>query len=310
MKLIIQIPCYNEAETIAATLRHLPRKLKGIKTIEILVIDDGSQDQTVRHAKAAGATHVLRLEQHAGLARAFAAGLNESLRLGADVIVNTDADNQYVADDIEKLIQPILDGQAGLVVGDRGVLSVREFSPIKRLLQKVGSMIVGLAAGMQIPDATSGFRALSREAALRTNVLSNYSYTLETLIQAGANGIPVAHVPIRVNPPTRPSRLIRRTSDYLFHSGATIIRAFSMYRPLKVFTIFSGLFILAGFILGIRFLIFYFQGNGAGHVQSVILAAVLLIIGFQTFLIGLVADLISANRKLNEEILYRLKKRN
>jgi len=310
MKLIIQIPCYNEAETIGATLRHLPKKLAGIKQIETLIIDDGSQDQTVRQAKEAGATHVLRLDKHAGLAHAFAAGLNESIRLGADVIVNTDADNQYVAEDIDKLIQPIITRQAGLVVGDRGVISVREFSPIKRLLQKIGSFIVGRAAGLPIPDATSGFRALSREVALRTNVLSKYSYTLETLIQAGATGVPVAYVPIRVNPPTRPSRLMKGTFDYLFHSGATIIRAFSMYRPLKVFTIFSSLFILAGLILGIRFLVFYFQGSGAGHIQSVILAAVLLIIGFQTFLIGLVADLISANRKLSEEILYLLKKRN
>lgn len=307
MKLIIQIPCYNEVDSIGATLKQLPKKLPGFSKIEILIIDDGSQDQTVKQASKSGATHILKMEQHVGLARAYAAGLNECIRLGADVIVNTDADNQYNAGDIEELIRPILNKEAGLVVGDRGVLSVKAFSLMKRLLQKVGSMIVGRAAGIQIPDATSGFRALSREAALRTNVLSNYSYTLETLIQAGANGIPVAYVPIRVNPPTRPSRLIRGTSNYLFHSGATIIRAFSMYRPLKVFTLFSGLFILAGFILGIRYLFYYIQGIG-GHVQSVILAAVLLIVGFQTFLIGLVADLISANRKLEEEILYRLKK--
>lgn len=307
MKLIIQIPCYNEVDSIGATLKQLPKKLPGFSKIEILIIDDGSQDQTVKQASKSGATYILKMEQHVGLARAYAAGLNECIRLGADVIVNTDADNQYNAGDIKELIRPILNKEAGLVVGDRGVLSVKAFSLMKRLLQKVGSMIVGRAAGIQIPDATSGFRALSREAALRTNVLSNYSYTLETLIQAGANGIPVAYVPIRVNPPTRPSRLIRGTSNYLFHSGATIIRAFSMYRPLKVFTLFSGLFILAGFILGIRYLFYYIQGIG-GHVQSVILAAVLLIVGFQTFLIGLVADLISANRKLEEEILYRLKK--
>ena len=307
MKLIIQIPCYNEVDSIGATLRQLPRKLPGISKIEILIIDDGSQDQTARQATKSGATHILKMEQHVGLARAYAAGLNECIRLGADVIVNTDADNQYNAGDIEKIVRPILNKEAGLVVGDRGVLSVKDFSPMKRLLQKVGSMIVGRAAGMQIPDATSGFRALSREAALRTNVLSNFSYTLETLIQAGSNGIAVAYVPIRVNPPTRPSRLVRGTSNYLFHSGATIIRAFSMYRPLKVFSLFSGLFILAGLILGIRYLFYYFQGIG-GHVQSVILAAVLLIVGFQTFLMGLVADLISSNRKLEEEILYRLKK--
>jgi glycosyltransferase involved in cell wall biosynthesis len=309
VKLIIQIPCYNEAESIGTTLQHLPRKLPGIQKIETLIIDDGSQDKTIKQATTSGATHILKLEQHVGLARAFSAGLSESIRLGADVIVNTDADNQYRAEDIGRLIQPILSGQAGLVIGDRDVLNVKEFSPIKRLLQKVGSAIVSRAAGFHIPDAASGFRALSREAALRTNVLSNYSYTLETLIQAGANSIPVAHVPIRVNPTTRPSRLMRGTSDYLFQSGATIIRAFSMYRPLRVFSIFSSLFILAGVILGIRYLVYYFLGSGSGHVQSVILAAVLLIVGFQTFLIGLVADLISANRKLEEEILYQLKKR-
>jgi glycosyltransferase involved in cell wall biosynthesis len=308
MKLIIQIPCYNEADSIGSTIRQLPRKLPGISKIEVLVIDDGSQDQTINKVIKSGVTHVLKMEQHVGLARAYAAGLNECIRLKADLIVNTDADNQYNAGDIAKLIQPILKGEAGLVVGDRGVLRVKEFSLMKRLLQKVGSMIVGWAAGMKIPDATSGFRALSREAALRTNVFSNYSYTLETLIQAGVNGIPVTYVPISVNPPTRPSRLMRGTTDYLYQSGATIIRVFSMYRPLKVFSIVSGILVLAGVILGIRYLFYYFQGSGSGHVQSVILAAILIIVGFQTFLIGLVADLISANRKLEEEILYRLKK--
>lgn len=308
MKLIIQIPCYNEADSIASTLKQLPRKLPGIGKIEILIIDDGSQDQTIINATKAGANHILKLEQHLGLAHAYAAGLNESLRLGADIIVNTDADNQYNGADIRKLIQPILVGQAGLVVGDRGVLKVKAFSPVKRLLQKIGSLIVGRAAGFYIPDATSGFRALNRETALRTNVLSNYSYTLETLIQAGASGIAVAHTPVSVNPPIRPSRLMRGTTDYLIHSGATIIRAFTMYKPLKVFSLFSSIFILAGLILGVRYLVYYFQGSGSGHIQSVVLAAVLLIVGFQTFLIGLVADLISSNRKLNEEILYRLKK--
>lgn len=308
MKLIIQIPCYNEAKTIRKTLQDLPVKISGIRMIETLIIDDGSQDQTAKLAVQAGATHILKLENHLGLARAYAAGLNECIRLGADIIVNTDADNQYHAGDINRLIKPIMDGTAGLVVGDRGVLSVKEFSPIKRLLQRWGSIIVSNASGLEIPDATSGFRALSRETALRTNVLSTYSYTLETLIQAGANQIRVAHVPIRVNPPTRPSRLMRGTIDYLFYSGATIIRAFTMYRPLRVFSIISSLFILAGLFLGGRYLYFYFLGLGSGHVQSVILAAILLIIGFQTFLIGLVADLISANRKLEEEILYMLKK--
>lgn len=309
MKLIIQIPCYNEAESIGSTLHELPRKIPGIGKIETLIIDDGSQDQTSMRATRAGATHILRLENHLGLARAYAAGLNECIRLGADVIVNTDADNQYQAGDIERLVRPIINGEAGLVVGDRGVLSVQDFSLIKRLLQKMGSYIVGWAAGLEIPDATSGFRALNRETALKTNILSDYSYTLETLIQAGADHVRVAHIPIRVNPPTRPSRLMKGTIDYLFHSGATIIRAFTMYRPLRLFSIFSGLFILAGLFLAGRYLFFYFQNAGSGHVQSVILAAVLLIIGFQTFMIGLVADLISANRKLEEEILYRLKQK-
>ncbi len=310
MKLIIQIPCYNEAESIKNTLKQLPRKIPGIRKIETLIIDDGSQDQTAKVARLAGATHILRLENHLGLARAYAAGLNESLRLGAEVIVNTDADNQYHAGDIEQLVKPIITGKAGLVVGDRGVSGVKSFSPIKRFLQKTGSGIVGKAAGLYIPDATSGFRALSRETALKTNVLSNYSYTLETLIQAGANHIRVVHVSVRINPPTRPSRLMKGTTDYILQSGATIIRAFTMYRPLRVFSIISGLFLLTGGFLGVRYFYYYLQGSGAGHVQSVILAAVLLIIGFQTFLIGLVADLISANRKLEEEILYRLKKEN
>ncbi|MBN2676886.1 MAG: glycosyltransferase family 2 protein, partial [Anaerolineaceae bacterium] len=213
-KLIIQIPCYNEAGSIGDTLRQLPQKLAGIGVIETLIIDDGSQDKTIEQAGRAGVTHVLSLQNHGGLARAYAAGLDECLRRGADIIVNTDADNQYHAGDIAKLIQPILDGKAGLVIGDRGVLSVASFSPIKRFLQKAGSMLVGRAAGMQIPDATSGFRALNRETALRTNVLSTYSYTLETLIQAGANHTQVVHIPIRVNPPTRPSRLMRGTTDY------------------------------------------------------------------------------------------------
>ncbi len=308
MKLIIQIPCYNEAESIQNTIRQLPRKITGFQRIETLIIDDGSQDQTAKLALQAGATHIVRLESHLGLARAYAAGLNESLRLGADVIVNTDADNQYHAGDIESLVKPILMGDAGMVVGDRGVLRVKSFSLLKRLLQKLGSVVVGQAAGLEIPDATSGFRALSRETALRTNVLSNYSYTLETLIQAGANQIRVIHVPIRVNPTTRPSRLMKGTLDYIFYSGATIIRAFTMYRPLRVFSIISSLFLLSGGFLGVRYLYYYLQGSGAGHVQSVILSAVLLIVGFQTFLIGLVADLISSNRKLEEEILYRLKK--
>lgn len=308
MKLIIQIPCYNEAESIQKTIQQLPRKIEGIRKIEILVIDDGSQDASITAARSSGPVRILALKRHLGLARAYAAGLEESIRLNADIIVNTDADNQYPAAEIKSLIQPILKGEADLVLGDRDVLRVKRFTPLKRFLQKVGSTVVGWAAGVKIPDASSGFRAMTRETALRTNVLSNYTYTLETLIQAGANRIRIAHIPIKSNPTTRPSRLMKGTADYLLYSGATIIRAFTMYRPLRVFSIISAMFVLSGLALGGRFLYYYFSGSGAGHIQSVILSAVLLIIGFQTFLIGLVADLISANRKLSEEILYRMKK--
>lgn len=308
MKLIIQIPCYNEAETIVSTLKLLPRRIDGIEQVEVLVIDDGSQDNTVDAARLGGADHVLCLHNHVGLARAYAAGLDACLRLGADVIVNTDADNQYEAADIPLLLEPIIKGQAELVVGDRGVATLPFFSPIKRKLQSLGSRVVSQASGLNIPDVTSGFRAMTREVALRTMVLSEYSYTLETLIQAGNRKVKVASVPIHTNPPQRPSRLMRGILDYLQNSSITIIRAYSMYRPLRVFFAIGALLMLAGTALGIRFLLlrFIFQ-QGAGNVQSLILAAVLLIIGFQTLVIGLVADLIAFNRKILEEILYRLR---
>lgn len=308
MKLIIQIPCYNEAETIASTLKLLPRRIDGVEQVEVLVIDDGSKDSTVDAARLGGADHVLCLHSHVGLARAYAAGLDACLRLGADVIVNTDADNQYEAADIPLLLEPIIKGQAELVVGDRGVATLPFFSPIKRKLQSFGSRVVSQASGLNIPDATSGFRAMTREVALHTMVLSEYSYTLETLIQAGNRKVTVASVPIHTNPPQRPSRLMRGILDYLQNSSITIIRAYSMYRPLRVFLAIGALLMVAGTALGIRFLLlrFIFQ-QGAGNVQSLILAAVLLIIGFQTLVIGLVADLIAFNRKILEEILYRLR---
>lgn len=307
MKLIIQIPCYNEAETLPETVRCLPRSIPGVDEVEILVVDDGSQDGTADVARALGVDHIVRTH-HVGLAGAFKIGLDACCRLGADIIVNTDADNQYHADDIPRLIEPILSGRAEMVIGDRGVATLESFSPLKRRLQTIGSRVVGRASGLDIPDATSGFRALTRETALRTMVLSNYSYTLETLIQAGANRIPVAYVPVRTNAKMRPSRLMKGLGEYLSHSGVTIVRAYTMYRPLRVFTLFSLVFLLAGLGLGIRFLVFYIQGQGSGHVQSVILAAVLLIIGFQIGLIGLLADLISFNRKIMEEVLYRMRK--
>jgi len=307
MKLIIQIPCHNEAQVITHTIQSLPKSLDGFDSIEYLVVDDGSQDGTADIALAAGAHYLVSLPGHLGLAAAFTSGLDACIKQGADVIVNTDADNQYHAEDISLLVKPIMDGRAQIVVGDRGVATSGNFSPYKRFLQRMGSWVVGQISGMNIPDATSGFRALSREAALRTLVLNDYSYTLETLIQAGARRMPVEYVKIRTNPQTRPSRLIRSVPHYLANSIATIVRSYTLYRPLRVFSILGGLFILCGLVLAGRFLYYYLIGMGTGHLQSVILSAVLLIVGFQVILIGLVADLIGFNRKILEELLYRTK---
>ena len=307
MKLIIQIPCYNEAETLAITLRALPRALPGIDEIEYLVIDNASTDLTAEVARQAGVHHIIQLPVK-GLAGAFIAGIEACLKYGADIIVNTDADNQYNAEDIQYLVEPILAGRAQIVVGDRGVATQKDFSPLKRLLQRLGSWVIAFASGIDTPDATSGFRAISREAALRTLVFSNYSYTLETLIQAGAHRIPVEYVPVRTNPQTRPSRLMHNLRQFMVNQVATILRAYTMYRPLRVFTALSALMILGGLALGLRYLYFVLNGQGGGHIQSVILAAVLWIVGFQVFLIGLVADLIGFNRKIMEEVLYRIRK--
>ncbi len=307
MKVIIQIPCYNEAETLPGTLALLPRQMAGADAVEVLVVDDGSTDGTAQAARQAGTDHVISI-RHGGLARAFAAGLNASLEAGADIIVNTDADNQYDAADIPALIRPILDGQADIVIGDRGVATQPYFSPVKRVLQGWGSGVVSGAAGLNVPDATSGFRALSREAALRTNVLSDYSYTLETIIQAGNRRLKVASVPVHTNAPSRPSRLMRSVTHYLMNSSITIVRAYTMYRAIRVFFTLGGLLILVGLIPIVRFLYFYFQNGGAGHIQSLLLGAVLVIVGFQTLLMGLIADLVNFNRKILEEILYRLRK--
>jgi len=307
MKLIIQIPCHNEAQVITQTIKSLPLSLDGFDSIEYMVIDDGSNDGTAEIAKAAGAHHIVKLPGHMGLAAAFTNGLDACIKNGADVIVNTDADNQYHSEDICLLVEPILNGRAQIVVGDRGVATLDAFSPSKRLLQRMGSWVVAQFSGMDIPDATSGFRALSREAALRTMVLNDYSYTLETLIQAGAHKMTVEYVKIRTNPQTRPSRLIRSVPHYLANSTATIVRSYTMYRPLRVFTIMGSIFILGGLAITVRFLYFYIIGQGMGHLQSVILAAILLIVGFQVILIGLVADLIGFNRKILEELLYRVR---
>jgi glycosyltransferase involved in cell wall biosynthesis len=286
----------------------LPRQLDGIDIIEYLVIDDGSRDRTVEVAESIGVHHIVRLPQNQGLANAFAAGMEACIQRGADIIVNTDADNQYNGDDIVKLIEPILARRADIVVGDRGVADHPLFSPLKRILQRLGSWVVSQAASMSVPDATSGFRAFTRDAAMRLLVLSEYSYTLETLIQAGARHIAIEYVPIRTNAPTRPSRLMKSLTHFISNSSVTILRAYTLYRPLRIFLALGALLVLFGILVGLRFLYFYIIGFGGGHVQSLILAAVLLIVGFQTILIGLVADLVGFNRKIMEETLYRIRK--
>lgn len=307
-KLIIQIPCFNEATTLPDALASLPRELPGIDRIEVLIVDDGSRDGTSEVARAFGVDHIVRFPRNLGLAAAFRAGMAEALRQGADIIVNTDADNQYNANDIPRLIEPLLAGMADIVVGDRQVGTLPNFSPLKRKLQVFGSWVISQASELHTPDATSGFRAMTREAALRLSVLSSYSYTLETLIQAGASRMTVHSVPIRINPQTRPSRLMRSIPHYIRKSGAAILRSYTMYRPLRVFSMLGVTLIAAGLIPAIRFLYLMSIGQRVGHVQSLILAAVLTIVGFQVLMIGLVADLLSCNRKLLEEVVYRVRK--
>jgi glycosyltransferase involved in cell wall biosynthesis len=307
-KLIIQIPCYNEAATLPQTLACLPRQIPGIDQIEILIIDDGSSDGTAQVARAFGVHHVVRFPRNRGLASAFSAGLEECLRQGADIIVNTDADNQYEARDIPRLIEPLLARRADMAVGNRQVGQLQNFSPLKRRLQVLGSWVIGQASGLDTPDATSGFRAMTREAALRTFVISGYSYTLETLIQAGASRMTVEFVPVAVNPQTRPSRLMRGIPHYIRKSTATILQSYSMYRPLRVFSALGCGLIGLGTIPGMRFLYLYTAGQRAGHIQSLILAAIFIIVGFQVLLIGLLADLLSFNRRMLEDLMYRVRK--
>lgn len=307
-RLIIQIPCLNEEQTLGATIEDLPREIPGIDVIEFLVIDDGSSDKTAEVAKQLGVHHVVRHIRNKGLAAAFKTGLEASLRLRADIIVNTDADNQYQAADIPKLIEPILAGRAELVVGDRGVGSLPGFSFLKQRLQVFGSWVIGKASGLHTPDATSGFRALSRDAAMQTIVLSGYSYTLESLIQAGAYGVAVEFVPVGVNPQSRPSRLMKSMWQYVSTSSVAIVRAYTLYRPLRVYSILSAVLIVLGIIPGVRFLYFLYIGQTIGHVQSLILSAILLIVGFQALLVGIVSDLIGSNRKLLEETVTRVRR--
>lgn len=308
MKLVIQIPCHNEEQTLPLTVSDLPKSIPGIDVIEVLVIDDGSTDRTVEVARELGVHHIVCHVCKQGLASAFRDGLEASLAVGADIIVNTDGDNQYRGEDIARLVQPILEGKADLAVGDRGVAASEHFSPLKRWLQQAGSWVVERAAGIPIPDATSGLRAFTREAALRLTVLSEYTYTLETLIQAGARKMAVAYVPVRTNPRTRRSRLIRSMPSFMALQAVTILRFYTMYRPLRMFTTIGGTLVAGGAVLVLRFLYFYWRGGGAGHVQSLILAAILIIVGFQVWMIGLIADLVSLNRKMMEEMLYRARK--
>lgn len=308
MKLIIQIPCYNEEETLTIALDALPKHIDGIDEIEYLIINDGSKDNTVEVAKNWGVNYVVSFKRNKGLARGFMAGLDACLRNGADIIVNTDADNQYCADDIEKLVRPILEGKSDIVIGERPIDETEHFSPLKKKLQRFGSWTVRVASNSDIPDAPSGFRAYSREAAMKMNVVNEYTYTLETIVQAGRSKMAMTSVPIRTNAELRPSRLFSSMFGYVKKSMVTIIRAFMMYKPLRFFTLIGGAIFLVGLAIGIRFLVFFFQGAGNGHVQSLILSSTLLLLGFQTFIVGLQADIIAANRKLLEDIQYRVKK--
>jgi glycosyltransferase involved in cell wall biosynthesis len=307
LKLIIQIPCFNEAKTLSIALSALPRTVPGFDTVEWLIIDDGSQDDTVKVARECGVDHVVRHTRNQGLARGFMTGLDACLRLGADVIVNTDADNQYNADDIPALVAPILEHRADIVVGARPIETIEHFSPIKKMLQKLGSWVVRVASNTDIPDAPSGFRAMSRAAAQRLMVFNNYTYTLETIIQAGQKNMAITSVPIRVNEDLRPSRLVKSIPSYIKRSIATIIRIFIIYRPFRFFGTIGAILFGAGFLIGLRFLLNYLSGEGAGHVQSLILAGALLAMGFQAILVAFLADLLAANRKLLEDVRFRLK---
>ena len=308
MKLIIQIPCYNEAETLEVALNDLPKHIDGIDTIEYLIINDGSRDDTVEVARRWGVHYVVNFTQNRGLAKGFMAGLDACLRNGADIIVNTDADNQYNCEDIETIVRPSLDGKSDIVIGARPIDQTEHFSPLKKKLQHFGSWVVRKASNSDIPDAPSGFRAYSREAAMRLNVTNEYTYTLETIVQAGRERIPMTSVPIRTNAELRPSRLFSSMFGYVKKSMLTILRAYVLYKPLQFFSILGSIPFIAGLILGIRFLVFAIQGHSEGHVQSLILASTLMMMGFMTYVVGILSDTISAERKILEDAQYHARR--
>lgn len=308
MKLIIQIPCLNEAETLEIALNDLPKHIDGIDEIEYLIINDGSVDNTVEVARNWGVHYIVSFKRNKGLAKGFMAGINACLKHGADIIVNTDADNQYCGEDIEKLVRPILDGKADIVIGERPIDETEYFSPLKKKLQHFGSYIVRKASKTDIPDAPSGFRAFSREAAMHINVMNNYTYTLETIVQAGRSSWAITSVPVRTNGELRKSRLFHSMGAYVKRSMITIIRAYMMYRPLTFFSVLGLIPFTGGFLIGLRFLIYWLKGSGSGHIQSLIFASTLMLLGFMTFIVGLQADVIANNRKILEDIQYRIRK--
>ena len=308
MKLIIQIPCLNEAETLEIALNDLPKHIDGIDEIEYLIINDGSVDNTVEVARNWGVHYIVSFKRNKGLAKGFMAGIDACLKHGADIIVNTDADNQYCGEDIEKLVRPILDGKADIVIGERPIDETEYFSPLKKKLQHFGSYIVRKASKTDIPDAPSGFRAFSREAAMHINVMNNYTYTLETIVQAGRSSWAITSVPVRTNGELRKSRLFHSMGAYVKRSMITIIRAYMMYRPLTFFSVLGLIPFTGGFLIGLRFLIYWLKGSGSGHIQSLIFASTLMLLGFMTFIVGLQADVIANNRKILEDIQDRIRK--